>query len=410
MAHNPPSDPTSNLESSARESAPRGTPPRRSRLVSRSRLVRRVVSRLPIALLLIGSLHYYVGTRLIGRAGLHGAERFGAWVALWLLLVSVPLGFLAPRLLPGPFARGLRAVANFWVGAFGLLLSAVALTDLARVFLPFSGSTQAALVLVMVCPAIALGYRTASGPAKLERLRFPISTLGGAFEGFRIIQLSDLHVTERTREAALDRLVERVNALKPDLVAITGDLVDGDVEQLRSRVARLANLRATEGVFFVTGNHEYYHGASAWEAEIRRLGITVLHNEHRVIHRGSDKLVVAGITDFHGGYFHPTHQSRPDLAFAEAPLGVPRVLLAHQPRSAADAAAHRVDLQLSGHTHGGQIFPFMFFVRLQQPVVSGLRKLFGIWVYTNRGTGYWGPPMRVGPSPEITEVELVRAA
>jgi predicted MPP superfamily phosphohydrolase len=369
-----------------------------------------MLSRLPIALLLLGGLHYYIGTRLIGRAGLHGAGWWAAWLALWLLLASVPLGFLASRLFPGRIARGLRAIANFWVGSFGLLLTAVVITDLARMFLPLSGSTQAALVLVLVCPAIAFGYRTASGPAKLERLRFPISTLGAAFEGFRIVQLSDLHVTESTKEAALDRLVERVNALKPDVVAITGDLIDGDVAELRSRVARFANLRAPEGVFFVTGNHEYYHGAPAWEAELRRLGIVVLHNQHRLITRGTDALVLAGITDFHGGYFHPSHQSRPDLAFAGAPLGVPRVLLAHQPRSAADAATHHVDLQLSGHTHGGQIFPFMFFVRLQQPVVSGLRKLFGIWVYTNRGTGYWGPPMRVGPSPEITEVELVRAA
>jgi uncharacterized protein len=408
MSYNPPSDPSLSLESRDSESIRPGRV-RRPTGASRSRFVRRMVSRLPIALFLIGSLHYYVGTRLIGRAGLHGIEWWAAWVALWLLLASVPLGFFASRLFVGPAARPLRAIANFWVGSFWLLLTAVVLTDLARMFLPLSGSTQAALVLALVCPAIAFGYRTASGPAKLERLRFPISSLGAAFDGFRIVQLSDLHVTESTREAALDRLVERVNALKPDVVAITGDLVDGDVGELRSRVARFANLRATEGVFFVTGNHEYYHGAPAWEAELRRLGIVVLHNEHRVIARGTDALVLAGITDFHGGYFHPAHQSRPDLAFAGAPPGVPRVLLAHQPRSAADAAAHQVDLQLSGHTHGGQIFPFMLFVRLQQPVVSGLRKLFGIWVYTNRGTGYWGPPMRVGPSPEITEVELVRA-
>jgi predicted MPP superfamily phosphohydrolase len=167
-------------------------------------------------------------------------------------------------------------------------------------------------------------------------------------------------------------------------------------------------LRARDGVFFVTGNHEYYFGAAAWEAEVDRVGVTVLHNSHRVLRRGADSLVVAGVTDYTGGQFDPAHESRPDLAFEGAPKDVPRILLAHQPKSARAAAAQGVDLQISGHTHGGQIFPFMFIVRMVQPVVQGLRQMYGIWVYTNRGTGYWGPPMRVGPTPEITEITLTR--
>jgi len=376
----------------------------------RRRRVGRALTRLGIAVGLIGGLHYYIGARLIDRAGLQGGIWWAAWISLWVLLALVPLGFFAGRVAPAPIARGIRAVSHFWIGGFGLLLTAVALTDLARLLLPLSGAAQAALVLSLVCPAVAIGYWTANGPAKLERVPVSLPKLGAAFEGFRIVQLSDLHINENTRQEPLNQLVERVNALQPDVVAITGDLVDGDVEDLRSRVTPLSKLRASEGVFFVTGNHEYYHGAVAWEAELRRLGFTVLHNEHRVIRRGNDALVFAGVTDYHGGYFYPAHQSRPDLAFAGAPEGAPRILLAHQPRTAELAALHGVDLQLSGHTHGGQIFPFMLFVRLQQPVVSGLRKLYGIWVYTNRGTGYWGPPMRVGPSPEITEIRLVGSA
>jgi len=142
---------------------------------------------------------------------------------------------------------------------------------------------------------------------------------------------------------------------------------------------------------------------------VARHGVTVLHNEHVVVERGGAKLVVAGVTDFDAGQFGPAHASRPDVALSGAPEGVPRILLAHQPRSARFAANQKVDLMLSGHTHGGQIFPWMFLVRLQQPVISGLRTLFGVRVYTSRGTGYWGPPIRLGPTPEITELTLTTA-
>jgi predicted MPP superfamily phosphohydrolase len=134
--------------------------------------------------------------------------------------------------------------------------------------------------------------------------------------------------------------------------------------------------------------------------------VTVLHNEHRVLERGNAKLVLAGVPDHDGEHFSAHHSIDVERAFRDAPEGAPRLLLAHQPRSARHAAPHRVDLQLSGHTHGGQIFPFMFFVRLQQPVIAGLSEIEGVRVYTSRGTGYWGPPLRIGASPEITEILL----
>lgn len=377
----------------------------------------RAIRTLGIGVLLIGSLHYYIGSRLISQAGLPGGVAFLAWTLLWLLLASVPAGFLSWRLLPAPVARRIRSISNLWIGIFGVLLSAVVLTDIARVVWlaveqatpeqrATAGVVQALAIALLAVPAVVFAIRTAKGPPKLEQIRLPIQRLGRGFDGFRIVQLSDLHVSESVPTRSMDAIVDRVNAMQADLVAITGDLIDGNVEDLHDRVAPLARLRAREGVFFVTGNHEYYHGVHAWEAEVKRLGIAVLHNEHRVLRRGADALVLAGVPDYHGGQFDPAHESRPALAFSGAPEDAPRILLAHQPRSVVDAAASRVDLQISGHTHGGQIFPFMFFVRLQQPVVSGLRKLHGVWVYTSRGTGYWGPPMRLGPSPEITEITL----
>jgi predicted MPP superfamily phosphohydrolase len=201
-----------------------------------------------------------------------------------------------------------------------------------------------------------------------------------------------------------------VNRLEPDLVAITGDLVDGSVPELRSHVAPLARLSSKHGSFFVTGNHEYYSGVLPWLVELKRLGIKVLHNEHVVIERGGAQLVLAGVPDYNAGHFDESHRSDPQQALAGAPQNAgARVLLAHQPRSAPAAAEAGFDLQLSGHTHGGQFLPWNFFVRFQQPFTAGLHRLGRMWVYVSRGTGYWGPPKRFGAPSEITELVLVAA-
>ncbi|MFZ5468859.1 MAG: metallophosphoesterase [Myxococcota bacterium] len=359
-------------------------------------------------------LHYYIGVRLIAGVGLTGWPRSLAWAMVWGLFFSIPLGFAATRLFPRPVARAMSWVSHLWLGAFGLLLVAMAASEVLVLLLRpfFEGAPvrayQSAGVLAAVVPALGLGFFTARSKAKVERVTVSLAGLGPQLEGLRIVQVSDVHIGETLDGAFLRRVVEQVNALDADVVAITGDLVDGSVRNLRSEVAVLAELKARWGVYFVTGNHEYYHGGPAWEAELRRLGVVVLHNEHRVLTRGGDRLVLAGVTDYDAGQFGEAHASRPDLALAGAPSGVPRVLLAHQPRSARAAAAHQVDLQLSGHTHGGQMFPWMYFVRLQQPVISGLATLHGVTVYTSRGTGYWGPPIRLGPTPEITELTLTR--
>jgi predicted MPP superfamily phosphohydrolase len=182
--------------------------------------------------------------------------------------------------------------------------------------------------------------------------------------------------------------------------------VDGSVPELRAHVAPLAELRARHGVFFVTGNHEYYSGVHGWVDELRRLGIRVLHNEHVVLHHGGAPLVLAGVPDYSGHHFDPAHRSDPAAALAGAPEGAPRVLLAHQPRTAPAAAKAGFDLQLSGHTHGGQFWPWNHFVRLQQPFTAGLHRMGKLWVYVSRGTGYWGPPKRFGAPSEITLLRL----
>jgi predicted MPP superfamily phosphohydrolase len=205
----------------------------------------------------------------------------------------------------------------------------------------------------------------------------------------------------------IEDIVRRVNALTPDVIAITGDLVDGSVEELAEHVAPLAKLSAKHGVYFVTGNHEYYSGAEEWIAHLRKLGVHVLRNE-RVRIGGDEGFDLAGIDDHSSAVFG----HGPDLPKALAGRDADRacVLLAHQPRGVNLADSLGVDLQLSGHTHGGQMFPWNLAVRLQQPFVAGIHKLTHAQIYVSRGTGYWGPPMRVGAPAEITEIELVHAA
>lgn len=371
-------------------------------------LIIRGLTMVLFSIAVFGGLHYYIGLRLLTQSGLPAPGQGVGWIALGVLFASIPVGFAASRLRRRGLADAIQWVSFTWIGAFGVLLTALVATDLLRLALGFSHQTQAAFVGALVAPALAWGVWRARNPV-LERRRIPIRNLPAGMDGLRIVQISDIHIGPTLGRSFLERVVARVNALTPDIVALTGDLVDGFVPTLEHSVAPVAELKAPLGVYYVTGNHEMYYGAGAWEAEVARLGLTVLHNEHRVLERGGSKLVLAGITDHDGEHFSPSHASDPARAFSGAPEGVPRVLLAHQPRSAPKAAPFNVDLQLSGHTHGGQIFPFMFLVRLQQPIIRGLRKVAGVLVYAHRGTGYWGPPIRLGASPEIAELTLVRA-
>ncbi len=370
--------------------------------------IRGLVLALAAAALLF-ALHYYVGARLFD--GLTGWGGGLAWAALWLLFASIPLGFASTRFRSERLAVAVQWVSHVWMGLFALTLCAAAATDVAFWLLDRALGldarwAQGGAIAALVAPSFGVGFRVARGRPRLERVRVRIAGLPEAFRGLRIVQLSDLHIGPTLRRDFLERVVEQVNALEPDVVAITGDLVDGSVSALADEVAPLSKLSARHGAYFVTGNHEYYHGGSAWEAQVRRLGVTVLHNQHVVLEKDGQKLVIGGVTDYDGGQFGEAHRARVDLAFEGAPEGAVRILLAHQPRQAKAAAEHGVSLQLSGHTHGGQLFPWMFFVRLQQPVISGLATLYGVQVYTSRGTGYWGPPVRLGPSSEVTELTL----
>lgn len=381
---------------------------------------------LPLALV-TALLHVYIGARLVPELGAYPTGQWLLMAGLVLSALLMPLGLMAGRVAKQPLADVLTWVGLLFMGLFssmlvltlardaGLLL--LWLADLvAPGHLPMAWlhTTSAESVPLLGVVITVLGFLNARRTAAIVKVDVPIKGLPPAFQGFTLAQISDIHVGPTIKEAYLRRIVDKVNAQNADVVAITGDLVDGKVSELADHVAPLADLKSRHGTYFVTGNHEYYSGAHAWIDELRRLGLTVLLNQHVVIRppaaaaaQDNMPLVLAGVTDYSAGHFDPAHRSDPEQALRGAPLNAVRVLLAHQPRSAAAAAKAGFDLQLSGHTHGGQFYPWNLFVRFQQPFTAGLHKLQNLWVYTSRGTGYWGPPKRFGAPSEITVLRLV---
>lgn len=353
----------------------------------------RVALHLAVLLAIWTLLHVYVGTHLLaGTTG--GIAALPGWAAVlavaWLPFAGLAVGRsrLAGR-------RVLEWSGYVALGLSSLLIVFFAVADVLHI------RTATPAILGGAALLTAVGLVQARHP-RIVRVTVPIRNLPPDLAGLRIAQLSDLHVGPTIRRPFVEAVVAATNALAPDLVAVTGDVADGFVADLRDHVAPLGRLQAPLGRFFVTGNHEYYWDPSGWTEELERLGLTPLSNEHRLLVRGHGRLLLAGIPD-------RSVDPDPHRALAGAPESDVRVLLAHQPQSAYAARAAGFDLQLSGHTHGGQFFPFNLLVRLFQPFVAGLHRLEEMWLYVSRGTGYWGPPLRLGAPAEITLLELVTA-
>jgi uncharacterized protein len=357
---------------------------------------------------IIGSAHYYLYTRLFAAPQLGHAFELAGVVICAGMAVLTPTGMVASRLLPRRYGQPIAHLAYVWLGVSLLLLTSLGVGEILRLALPLDEPLRSRIIagsaVAVVGIATAYGIASALGEVGVRRVGVTLDRLPRSLSGYKVVQLSDLHIGPTLGRDFLTRVVERVNELEPDAVVITGDLVDGSVERLRDHVAPLADLRARDGVFFVTGNHEYYSGADAWLRELERLGVRPLRNERVALGGDGDTFDLAGVDDWQAfGHGHG-----PDLARALEDRDADRelVLLAHQPRQIVEAAKHGVGLQLSGHTHGGQIFPWNLFVRLQQPFVAGLSRHRGTQIYVSRGTGFWGPPMRVGAPAEITLLEL----
>jgi predicted MPP superfamily phosphohydrolase len=322
----------------------------------------------------------------------------------------------------GPWIDRLMFFTYTMMGTTALLIVLSVLRDVGWVLaliggaLPDDPSARDALlvqvnlgVLGVTTAGALFGLTEARRTPRVKRVTVPIAGLPEALSGYSIAHITDLHIGTTIKRDFVDAVVRTTNGLDADAIALTGDFIDGSVDELREHAAPLSELRARDGSFFVTGNHEYYSGAEQWVEHFEALGIRVLLNEHEVVERDGAQLVIAGVCDYSAGQFLAHHRSDPHGAVADAPDGAPRVLLAHQPRTAKLAEGAGYALQLSGHTHGGQLWPWNFVVPLQQPTVAGLDVVGDTQVYTSRGTGFWGPPMRVGAPSEIALLTLVPA-
>jgi predicted MPP superfamily phosphohydrolase len=389
-------------------------------------LVARLTIFFLVVLAVVGGVHFYVWARLVRDTQLPAPFRVWGTAAVVALALSLPATLLVLRRLRPAWSALIAWPAFLWMGlvfvAFVLLLA----TDVIRVLILLAarvGATESLdpgrrLLLSRllgggagVATGVVGAYAVHNARSRLvvEEVTVRLARLPPGAAGTTIVQITDLHIGATIARSFVEHVVRETNALVPDLIAITGDLVDGSVERLRDAVAPLGGLRARHGVFFVTGNHEYYSGVARWVLELEHMGIRVLRNERVTIGQGDNAFDLAGIDDWSSR--RHDDGSRPDLPRALAGRDPSRavVLLAHQPRAVVEAAQLGVDLQLSGHTHGGQIWPFGLMVMLQQPYIAGLHRHGDTFIYVSAGTGYWGPPMRLGTRSELTRITLVQS-
>ena len=390
--------------------------------------------------IIVPLVYCYVGKRLIEPAAFNRRKKaIAIMIILVVFLLPYAARYLSRNNIYSPWVEILLNVGYITIGFFGILFIAILARDiiLALVWLVrkvgkvvekiggahrrytdtpenmerrrFLVHTSNLGLLAMSGGLSGYGIHEALTLPGIVRVSVPVKNLPKDLEGFRIVQITDLHVGQTIKRKYVAGVVRLANELNPDVVALTGDLAGGQPGSLRQDVACLSELQAKSGKFFVTGNHEYYHGVNGWLKEIHSLGFLVLMNAYQVIERGTARLLMAGVPDPRAHSFDPKHS--PDLrkTLNDAPECHTRILLAHRPRTIFESSQHGFDLQLSGHTHGGQIFPFSYVVRLREPYISGLHRYHNIWIYVSRGTGFWGPPMRVGAPAEVTEINLVKA-
>lgn len=366
-----------------------------------------------------GGFHYYAWARLARDTGLPGAVS----AAIAIVLVCLALLPFASRAtaLPRPLAAIAHDLGWGWFGVLGLANVTLFATDLARLALSLAvadDGTTGAMAASRLQAAVALGSTLAlagtafwntRGAMPVKHVEVALEDWPAALDGYRIVQLSDVHVAPGTSPSRVRELVQAANAQAPDLLAITGDLVDGAPAQLAEAMQPLSELRARDGVFFVTGNHEYFSGGDRWVDFNRGLGMRVLQNERVTIARDGASFELAGVPDWRGADFGDAHRPRlADTLDGRDPAKA-LVLLAHQPRQFPEAAALGVSLQLSGHTHGGQVWPFTLVVRAVEPFAAGLYVRGRSRLYVSRGTGWWGPALRLGAPMELTVLTLRRA-
>lgn len=382
-----------------------------------------------MVVLVDGLLHWFLWARLVRDPGWPDSAKVVGTVLTIFFAVATPLGMILTRFLPSNAVKPLATAIYVWMGVAFILFSVVLFAAIAKLVFtsavamlaklggegPLEDPARRELLAKGVAAAtgavglVASGAALRSGLAEVEvkEVGVKLARLPSALSGLSVVQFSDVHVGPLLQTKFIETLVEQANRQRPDLVVITGDLVDGSLAELKEHVQALGRLKSRFGTYFVTGNHEYYSGVDAWLPELRRLGIRVLRNERVVLGDAGASIDLAGVDDSSAGRFGQGHGADVGRATAGRDRERELLLLAHQPKAIVDAAAAGVGLQLSGHTHGGQIWPFNHVVGLVQPYVAGLYQHDPTTqIYVSRGTGFWGPPMRLAAPAEITKLVL----
>ncbi len=384
---------------------------------------------------IIGVGYFYIGLKMIPNLGLHGIGVVVAWIIIALLVFSIPISYFISHTVASPKLQTFFSFSSFLsLGFFTILLTLVVIGDLLSglisailylfpnlstlidkaIFDSLVPSHWSILNLFYFIFLVLAGVLTLWGIFQAHsRLRIvevfvPIKNLHPDLEGFTIAQISDVHIGPTIQRPFLHRVVKRIQSMNPDFVAITGDLVDGPSHLYREHILPLKDLSSKYGTFFVTGNHEYYNGVLSWLKEIESLGIQTLLNENRIFTKGKASFAIAGVTDLQAGRILASHATNAKKSMLGIENSDFKILLAHQPNSVYEAAKAGFDLQLSGHTHGGQYFPGNLIIYLAQKFVAGLHLYDKTLLYVSRGTGYWGPPIRIGAPSEITKLILVK--
>jgi len=381
-----------------------------------------------IILSVYGIGYSYIGWRLIIPFHLQTPYKQFAWIGLALMFL-VPFSTFIVMRFAEKYSDAVSWIGYISLGFLSFVFVALFLRDIAwmigsggqKLFSLFSSSPQtfdAAKrefllqttnlgVLGVAGTLTAYGVYEARKKPGIVNVDIPIAKLPQEFDGFRIVQISDIHAGLTIKRDFIETIAKEIKNLSPDLIAFTGDMADGSVPHLKHDLEPLANVYAPHGKFFITGNHEYYSGVEQWVTHARDMGYDVLMNEHRLVTKNGASFVLAGVTDYSGGGFSPAHKSDPAKALNGAPKELAKILLAHQPRTLFHVNDLDLDLVLMGHTHGGQFFPWNLVATIGQPFIKGLNKYNDrTWAYVSKGTGYWGPPVRVGARSEITVLTL----
>lgn len=386
-----------------------------------------------ITFAILSCAYGYVGWRLIIPSNLSPVLNYFAWGVLILMLLLPYITFiLRMNKYENSFSDIISWIGYVSLGLFSLVFAFVLAKDVLFLLVIIGNNVIAFIsapvdvksvadpsrreflfntinvgILAGASALTGYGIFNVLKKPKVERITIPVKNLPAELNGLTIAQFSDLHVGPTVQRSFVQEVVNMVNELNADIIVFTGDLVDGSVDALSEHVEPVTQLKCKYGKYFITGNHEYYSGVLPWVNKASELGFDVLINENRKIEINGRSVLLAGVTDYSGGQFLSFHKSDPHKAIKANGNSELKILLAHQPRSVYEASKAGFDIQLSGHTHGGQYFPYTFMAHIGQPFIKGLHKFENMWVYVNRGTGYWGPPLRIGAPSEISLIKLV---